>query len=239
LVGGRQRSRPELAVALERAGISADVGLLTMLTQRAQVDGVVCHGLRRGAHHGLVLVDEWLPPGRSLDREEALAELALRYVRSHGPASVHDYAWWSGLTMADARAGFEAARSQLHREQSFWYAEPPPSPPRQDMAVLLANYDEYVVGYKDRSAVFDEVYRPMVDAPTHNPLFAHTIVVNGEIVGTWRRPPSDAVKDTSAVTLEARLFRALRPGEAHAVAAASQQYGAFVGCPVKLSTTVG
>jgi len=240
LAGARQRSRPELAVALERAGIGADAGRLTMLTQRAQVDGVVCHGLRRGAHHGLVLVDEWLPPGRSLDRDEALAEFALRYVRSHGPATAHDYAWWSGMTLADARSGLEAARPRLHREQSYWFAEPPPpSPPRQDVAVLLANYDEYLVGYKDRSAVFDAVYRPMVEAPTHNPLFAHTIVVNGEIVGTWRRPAGDAVKRGTAVTLHARLFRALRPGEAHAFAAAGEQYGALVGCPVKLSTTVG
>jgi hypothetical protein len=242
LAGGRQLTRPELAIALERAGLRTDGGLaLTLLTQRAQVDGLVCHGLRRGAKYGLVLVDDWLPPGRELDREldreAALAEFARRYARSHGPATVHDFAWWSGLTVADARAGLESGRAELQTTvrdgRTYWYAEAPPGRYDGTRAHLLPNYDELLVGYKDRSAAFDHTHRSKVAAPTQNVLFSHTVAVNGEILGTWKRR-----RTKTGVIVDAALFREPRPREAAAVAGAAEWYGAFLGCPVQLTTSV-
>ncbi|HEX6682004.1 MAG TPA: winged helix DNA-binding domain-containing protein, partial [Candidatus Limnocylindrales bacterium] len=98
LVGGNQMTRPQLAKLLEEAGIATE-GRLTLITQRAQTDGIMCHSVRKGAQYGLALVDDWLPPGRDLTGEEALAEFARLYFRGHGPATLQDYAWWSGLTL--------------------------------------------------------------------------------------------------------------------------------------------
>lgn len=238
LAGGRRLTRATLAAELAAAGIRTD-GRLTLLTQRAQTDGLVCHGPRRGAQYPLVLVDEWLPAGRWLARDEALAEFARRYFRGHGPATLRDYAWWSGLTVADARAGLEAVRSELHREtvggQDYWYAERPPAAPSVAdggaTAHLLPNYDEFTVGYRDRSAVFDDVYRPMVTAPTNNILFVNTVVVDGEVVGQWRR-----TKRKGSVALATEPFRGLGEAESGAVHAAAARYGAFVDGPVALMT---
>jgi hypothetical protein len=237
LAGGRRLTRATLAAALAAAGVRTD-GRLTLLTQRAQTDGLVCHGPRRGAHYTLVLVDEWLPAGRSLGRDEALAEFARRYFRGHGPATLHDYAWWSGLTVADARAGLEAVRPELQAEtvggREYWYAEPPAAPPAADggaTAHLLPNYDEFTVGYRDRSAVFDDAYRPMVTAPTNNILFVNAVVVDGEVVGQWRR-----TKRKDSVALATESFRGLTVAESGAVRAAAARYGAFVDRPVALTT---
>jgi hypothetical protein len=237
LAGGRQLARPALAEVLERAGIQTE-GRLTLLTQRAQTDGVVCHGLRHGAHHGLVLVDDWLRAGRELDGEEAQAEFARRYFRSHGPATVADYAWWSGLTVRDAKRGIGALGPELAREtvdgQEYWSAADAERPATDEppAAHLLPNYDEFTVAYKDRSAVFDPMYRPKVDTPTHNILFANAIAIGGEILGTWKRS-----RKPGAVTVDAVLFRPPLPGESEAVTAAAERYGRFLELPVRLATS--
>ncbi len=75
--------------------------------------GVICLGPMEGTQQTFVLLDEWVPAARDLSREEAVAELAGRYFTSHGPATIHDFAWWAGLTLAEARAGRDAASSRL------------------------------------------------------------------------------------------------------------------------------
>jgi hypothetical protein len=62
-----------------------------------------------------VLLDGWLPGGRRLDREEALAELARRYLAGHGPAGVADLLTWSGLPAADGRTAFELIAGEIER----------------------------------------------------------------------------------------------------------------------------
>jgi hypothetical protein len=234
LAGGRRLTRAALAAALERAGISTD-GRLTLITQRAQTDGLICHALRQGASYELALVDEWLPPSPVLARDEALAEFTRRYFRSHGPATVRDYAWWSGLTLTDARAGLDLVQPELQRETvdgvEYWFAEPEPAAPTGDpcSAHLLANYDEYTVGYKNRDAIFDPTYRAQVRPPQHNILFVHTIALDGEILGTWQR-----TRAKGAVVVELATFRKLRPGQVEAVLAAAVRYGRFTGQPVRI-----
>jgi hypothetical protein len=230
LAGGRQLTRPELAERLEAAGIST-AGRLTLLTQRAQTDGIVCHATR----YGLALTDEWLRPGRDLRGDEALAELARRYFRGHGPATVRDFAWWCGLTLTDCRRAVAAVAPDLERvviggEEHLADGPPPGADPAEALTHLLGNYDEYTVGYKDRSAVFDAAHRAKVDTPGHNILFTHAVVVDGEILGTWKRRGA-------AVT--ARLFQRVTAAQEDAVEAAARRYGTFLGAPVALSLAVG
>src|SRR5215213_6614289 len=107
LEGGGRLTRPELAAALERSGIATDGQRLIHLLNRSALEGLTCYAARRGKQFTFALLDEWAPSGKSLTRDEALAELAGRYFESHGPSTLQDFVWGSGLTSVDARAGLE------------------------------------------------------------------------------------------------------------------------------------
>ena len=236
LQGGRQLSRPRLYALLERAGIATHDNRGLHILWRCAHDGMICFGAREGKQHTFALLDEWVPRANILTRDEALAELARRYFTSHGPATLKDFLWWSGLAAADARAALASARSHLHplviEGQSYWLGTTPGSaslkslrstssrPSRGPHAVLLPPYDEYTVAYQDRSAALD----PMHVAAARNGIFSPTIVLNGRIVGTWtRRLTNDAV--TMALTPFGRLTGERR----RAVSAAADGYGRFIG----------
>src|SRR6185436_7837388 len=118
LQGGKHLTRDEVRGVLAQAGI-ATAGELRMsyILMRAELDGVVCSGARHGKQFTYALLSERAPQVRHLEREHALAELAGRFFLSRGPATVQDFARWSGLTVADARTGLEAVKSQLQHEQ--------------------------------------------------------------------------------------------------------------------------
>jgi hypothetical protein len=167
LAGGKSYTRSQMEQVLNQAGISTAIPQsLVHLLMCAELNAVICNGPWQDKQNTYVLVDENIPPGPPFDHEAALAELARRYFTSHGPASLKDYIWWSGLTTGEARAGIELASASLEREQidgqSYWSAQdstsPAAAPPDGITAHLLPNYDEYVVAYTDRSAIFDPAY---------------------------------------------------------------------------------
>ncbi len=235
LQGGKQLTRPELASVLQQAGIATDdLQRFTHIMMRAELDGIVCSGARRGKQFTYALLDERAPQARTLDRDEALAEFARRYFTSHGPATLQDFVWWSGLTVADARAGLEMVTSQLMHEvvdgQTYWFSmSTPPAKDLSQAAYLLPNYDEYIVGYTDRSAVFDASHTNKLD-PRGNVLFNHTIVMDGRVVGTWKRTIK---KD--AVIITPSLFTPLNDAQTRTFAAAANRYGAFLDMSVNLT----
>ncbi len=228
LQGGKQLTRPELVSVLKLAGIATDdLQRFTYIMMRAELDGIVCSGARRGKQFTYALLDERAPQTKTLDRDEALAEFARRYFTGHGPATLQDFVWWSGLMVADARAGLEMVKSQLMHEaidgQTYWFS--PSTPPAKDLSqtvYLLPNYDEYIVGYKDRSAVFDALHTKKLD-PRGSILFSHTIVLDGRVVGTWTRTMK---KD--AVMITPNLFIPLNKAETRAFVASANLYGAFL-----------
>lgn len=230
LRGGKQLIRPELAAALEQAGISTRDLRLTFLLSYAELSGVICSGARRGKQFTYALLDEVVPASRKLDHDEALAELTRRYFTSHGPATPQDFAWWSGLTVNDARTGLSMNSACLEREiidgQDYWFA---PSLPCAQIAAtsthLLPTYDEYTVAYKDRSSIFDAAYTDKLDP--RGGILANVIAINGEIVGTWKR----AVKK-DAIVLAPQFFRSLDEAEAHAFMASVSRYGTCFGTNV-------
>jgi hypothetical protein len=228
LQGGKQLTRPELLSVLKIAGIATDDTFrFTYIMMRAELDGIVCSGARRGKQFTYALLDERAPQVGTFDRDEALAEFARRYFTSHGPATLQDFVWWSGLTATDARAGLEMVKSQFMYEdlegQIYWFS--PSTPPAQDLsqaAYLLPNFDEYIVGYTDRSAVFDASHTKKLD-PRGNVLFNHTMVMDGQIVGTWTR----TIKKNTVV-IAANPFTPLSKSENRAFAASANCYGAFL-----------
>ena len=237
LQGGKQFTRPELASVLQQAGIATDdLQRFTYIMMRAELDGIVCSGARRGKQFTYALLDERAPQARTLDRDEALAEFARRYFTSHGPATLQDFVWWSGLTVADARAGLEMVTSQLMHEvvdgQTYWFSTS--APPANDLPqtiYLLPNFDEYTVGYTDRSAVIDVSDATKFD--TRGNVLNPTIVMDGRVVGTWKRTLK---KD--AVIITPSLFAPLNEAETRALAAAANRYGAFLDLPVNVTFQV-
>jgi len=233
LQGGRALTRDQLRDALERAGIATPGGpdragqRLAYIVMWAELEGLIASGPRLGKQFSYMLLDERAPAGGPFDRDAALAELARRYVASHGPATAADLANWSGLTLTDARRGIAAAEpALLHEEvdgQTLWFADAP-WPPRSPSptAYLLSIYDETIIGYKDRSAIVSAEDGARLAAMGN--ALQNAIVLDGRIVGTWRRTLG---KDMLGVELSP--FRGLSDGERRAVAKASERLAAFFG----------
>jgi hypothetical protein len=167
LRGGKHLTRATLKAALNKSGVAADDGVrLAHILLRAELDGIVCSGPRIGKQFTYALLEERVPPAKPLSRDDALAKLTRRYFRSHGPATLRDFIWWSGLTTADARRGIELAAEKEARIT--------PVPNRiAHPCHLLPAFDEYFVAYKEREGGLGP-----------------TIIVNGRAVGTWKREPA-------------------------------------------------
>ncbi len=195
--------------------------------------GLICFGAREGKQQTFVLLDEWAPNAKSIERDEALAELARRYFTSHGPATVQDFMWWSGLVATDALAGLEMVKPHLAQEvsdgQTYWLSSfMPTAKDASPTAYLLPAYDEYTVAYKDRSAVLNPLYAKR--ANSGNGSFSPTIVIDGQVVGTWKR-----TLKKGSVVITPSPFTLLKKAEKHAFTMAARQYGAFLELPVVLA----
>jgi hypothetical protein len=126
------------------------------------LDAVICSGALRGKQFTYALLDERVQNSRTFERDEALAELTIRYFTGHGPALLRDFVWWSGLTVSEAKAGLEMTRSKLDHEvidgKTYWFgALGAIRKIKEPIVHLLPNYDEYVIAYKDRDASMDPV----------------------------------------------------------------------------------
>jgi hypothetical protein len=234
LAGGRQLTREELRVVLDRARIATDGEFrMSYFLMHAELDGVVCSGERQGKQFTYALLDDRALQLKLPARDESLAELARRYFRSRGPATVHDLAGWSGLTVAEARRGLEAVKSGLHEEvigrQSLWYSAPEPQAKRTTPAAyLLSIYDEFVSGYKDRSAaVTDEVAARLKSLGN---ALTHVVLVNFQFLGTWK-----PVLEKDTVLVRASPFASLSRTETQALAKAARKYGEFLALKPRLS----
>jgi hypothetical protein len=233
LQGGRRLTRDATFELLAREGVETDAPRRYHIPFRLAQEGFLCFGPREGRQATFALLEEWTPNARRLGRDEALAELALRYFTSHGPATVKDFAWWSGLRSADARAGLEAVASRLARETAdgvtFWMA-PELAAERASAAHLLPGFDEYLLGYTDRSAVLDARHAPKI-IPGNNGVFMPTVVLDGQVVGTWKRAPRK-----KALTITLAPFARATKAFARALEPAAERLGAFHGLPAEIAT---
>ena len=233
LAGGKHLTRDELRVILENAHISTEDGARTSyLMMHAELEGIICSGPRRGRQFTYALSEERVPQAKTLPREEALAELARRYFRSRGPASVQDFAKWSGLTVADARAGLETVKSGLEHEivdgQSYWFSgSSQPKKVKSPSAHLLSVYDEYISSYKDRSAMAGEDFGRWFNAMGNT--LQYVILIDGKFVGTGKRMLK---RDTVRIQLNPLIE--LTQEEEDAITEAAERYGAFLELPVVL-----
>lgn len=235
LHGGRRVTRSGAMHLLENAGISPKGQRGYHILAHLAQTGVICLGPVQGKEQTFVLLDEWVPASRRLSRDDALAELAGTFVASHGPATMRDFAGWAGLTLADARAGMEAVQPGLRSEERdgkvYWSVASVPALESDGETddtsgvFLLPGFDEYLLGYKDRSDVLAAEHANKV-VPGGNGVFFPIIVADGQIVGTWKR----AIKKGGvAITLRPFVPRTVSKAS---VADAAERFGAFLGVPL-------
>jgi hypothetical protein len=235
LKGGTSLTRAELAAALKRAGIDASGVRLGLLVMHEELDGIICSGPRRGKQFTYALLEERVPPAPVLSRNEGLAALAMRYFTSHGPATVRDFVWWSGLTVKDARAGLEMAGKALVQESAdgitYWSSakeRPRPGGP-SPVVHLVPNYDECLIAYKDRNNV-GHVLAPADRRLKRLGAFAHQMLLDGRMLGSWRR-----VARRTGMGVEVVAYRTLTTRERAALNGAVARLATFMNTTATLS----
>ena len=229
---GRSLTRTELGAVLGRAGIEARTERLGFFMVHAELEGVVCSGPRRGKAFTYALLDERVPGATRLSVDEALVELTRRYFTSHGPATIRDFSWWSGLTKGAIRHGIEMLGREISSTEvegfTLWFTErSSPRRPARPSAHLLPIYDEFLIAYQDR--VF--LRRESASQGIHDrDGLNHYLIVDGRLAGSWKRSDRG---DAVSVRI-APAGRLSRP-EMDAVRSAAKQFETFVGMPVTLS----
>ena len=227
LQGGKAFTREELGAAFERKRISTKGERMGHLLLRAALDQVICLGPRNGKQFTYVLLDEWVPKKKTMKQDEAMATLALRYFTSHGPASLEDFAWWSGLTTTDAKAALESVSTQLHSEtvdgQTYWMSPSLPTIKKTSKAYFIPGFDEYLLGYTDRSAMVEDGHVKRV-VNSSNGMYSSTILLDGRVAGLWKRTVK---KDT--VIIETTPLVKLDNSQKQAIEVAAKRYGKFMG----------
>jgi hypothetical protein len=222
-------TRQELKEVVAETGIEADVQRIGHLIARAELDGLICSGPRRGKQFTYALLEERVGRSTAQSREKELARLALRYFSSHGPAQLKDFSWWSGLGDKDAGVALGLIESKLEQAtrdgRTYWFA------PRDEVktldspsALLLSVYDEYTIAYRDRGDISEarDVERML---SMGNALTA-VIILNGRVAGTWNK-----VRKKNSVEIRLNPFRTPDKDEQEALESEVGRYGKFVGIP--------
>ncbi|WP_162915776.1 winged helix DNA-binding domain-containing protein [Paraflavitalea soli] len=232
LQDGEVLTREELAEVLKKKGIKASHYGIGHLLLHASQEQLICMGPRRGKQFTHVLLDDWVPKEQRYEPADPLAELALRYYSSHGPATEKDFMWWAGITLGDARKGTAAVKDKLETVvvEGVTYFMPPGLPDlKKNGAVhLLPGFDEYLLGYTDRSAAVDKAHLHKL-AMTANGQFSATIVAGGQVRGIWTRTVG-----TKEVAIETEHFDKTSQAVQQAVGTAARRYAKFLGLKVAL-----
>jgi hypothetical protein len=201
LSGNRRLTRQELLAGWEDAGLADVKRRAYLLIWHLAQTRTLCLGpTSRAGDQYFVLTDEWIAKPRQLEHDEALGEWALRYFRSHGPATVKDFASWTKLTAADVKIAEAIAKQRLDRieiDGTQYYLDPQTAELldthlRAARGVfLLPGFDEYLLGYQDRSAVLAAEFASRI-VPGSNGVFLPTVIADGRVVGTWKRAGTGA-----------------------------------------------
>ncbi len=234
LQGGKQKNRDEMYAALQGAGISVEGQRGYHILWNAALHGLLCLASTDAKEQNYALLEEWVKPAKNKTRDEALAELAWRYFSSRGPATIKDFIWWSGLSATEARAGFADIQSKLVSETlhktEYWVSPEIGLPKAKLSAFALPGFDEYILGYQDRSAVLDAQHADAI-CPGGNGMFASTMVVNGQVAGTWKRNFKK-----SGIEMVASPFAVMSKQDKLNFEEAAARYGHFMCLPVRLGS---
>lgn len=239
LAGGHHLTRDEIGAILDEARIDRTGQRFPHILMHCELEALICSGEPRGNKQTHAAFDERAGTGGSRSREDALVELARRYLNSHGPATVRDLVWWSGLTTTDVRSALEALGSDLQSTdvdgQRFWWLDPAPNAPRVPAprgVHLLQTYDEMVVGYTQSRFFGDPFAGTIRDSARDTGHPKGVVLVDGKLAGRWRRTLT-----RSRVELDVRLYRKGPRVEPDALQKEAARLGRFLGVETVTHTT--
>jgi hypothetical protein len=226
-----QLTRAQLAQELRERGIGGSGQMLMILLAHAELGGLICSGRVAAGEHTYALMDERVPAPRRLGRNEALAELAVRYFTGHGPATERDLAYWATLTLTDVRAGLLQVRDQLdslqHDGRTFWHAPGDlPCRPQKPAGHLLQILDEMYRGYQDSRWLLDAAG----DVPRTRETAAGMALVDAQLLAAMRRTIA-----RDHVRFDLRPYRALTSSETEALDQAASRYGEYLRLKARLT----
>jgi len=210
LQGGKHLQRTALAKALKDAKIIASGPRLGYIMMFAELEGLICSGPREGKQFTYALLEERVPAVKALSREEALAQFVQRYFTTRGPATLQDFAYWSGLTIKDAREGAAALPAAFVKEGDLIYLPATLAKDKIQRTFIMPDYDEYGMSYKDRHDIFNKGARTF---------YSHMIIVDGKIAGTWKKNNNGG--------MDMDIFTALNKTQTTALKKATERYLAF------------
>ena len=229
-------TRSELADRLRAAGVPLGPGQAPAhLLSVAAREGLVCRGPDRDGEPTYVRLSDWLPgagPVEPVERDDALARLARRYLTGHGPAGAADLAAWSGLPLRDARTGLGALAAagevegvRIGGAPAYWL---PGEPSPEDRTVrLVPAFDEYLLGYRGRALALDAAHAHRIQAG--GGIVHPAVLLGGRIIGTWRQRRGDG-----GLIVAVEPFRRLSRDTRAALAAEAADIGRFLGVPARL-----
>jgi hypothetical protein len=211
MAGGNALSRDQVISLLNRSGIRTHDQRASHILMWAELEMVICSGPMVEGKNTYALFDERVRNTKGRTREQSLKALASRYFQSHGPATIADFTNWSGLPPADARRGLELIRKSLCSEQiagqTYWFKEVNTPLGQNDPEVwLLPAFDEFIIGYKDRCACLQTKHKST--AIGVNGMFWPVIVVNGQVIGLWKRTIAKG-----EVSVELKYFSGRKPSD--------------------------
>ncbi len=226
------RTRNDIMQQLDEAGESTAQQRGYHILWRLALEGIICFGPHEGKQPTFVLLDQWLPKTRDLETDEALGELAARYFISHGPATLKDFAGWASLTISQAKRGIDVAGANTAKTTidatDYWHS-PDLDIPRQASAFLLPGFDEFMLGYKDRSpALIAEHAHKIV--PGGNGMFKSTIIIDGQVIGTWKK-----TERRTEAQLKLEGFELLDDTHLTRLRQSAERYSDFLGLPITLT----
>jgi hypothetical protein len=224
--GGMHLTREELIAELGKAKIATDKGRASHLFLCAEAEGIICSGALKEGKQTYALLEEWVPKAKPMSKEEALTKLAKRYFAGHGPATLRDFIWWSGLPVNNARLALESVKRDFHSEtidsQTYWFSGGLSIPKRaKESAYLLPAFDEFIISYKNRRASLP--HENHHKAVSNNGIFRPIIVVNGRVTGIWKRTIKKD-KDQISMTFFERPDKTI----AALIEKAAERYGRFI-----------
>jgi hypothetical protein len=222
-------TRQELKKLLKDIGINTDVQRLAHIVMQAELNGLICSGPRRGKQFTYALLEERVKKAKKLSRKKALANLATNYFKSHGPAQLKDFSWWSGITVKDAKEAIDSIKQKLKQtthdgkiycllnHKTVKIPTPPP-------ALLLSIYDEYAIAYKDRGDISKS--RDIERMISMGNALTAAIILDGKVAGTWKK----SLKKNK-VEIRINPFRKLNAEEQKVIETEIDRYGKFLGIP--------
>ncbi|HYY07538.1 MAG TPA: winged helix DNA-binding domain-containing protein [Actinomycetota bacterium] len=235
LAGGARLTRDQLAEALEAARIDPTGQRMPYILMHCELEALIGSGGLAGKRQTYTLLEGRVPVTETLDRDRALVELTRRYLSTHGPATVKDLSWWSGLTMKDLRGalaslGDEVRSEQLDRFELWSLADGSAAPSPVRGVHLLQTYDEIVVGYTESRFLGDPANERARAAWFDRNFPSGVFLLNGRIGGRWRRRA-----ESKRILVEVVLYEEAKRGHRAAIEKATKELGAFFERPAELT----